>query len=76
MWAPTLEAHPGVMFTTDAVQQIVADHRSHLLAEAEIARAVDGAVAPTDSTRATRHGRRHLLGAGRATDLVAALHRS
>lgn len=76
MWLPTLGAHPGVMFTLDAVQQIVADHRSHLMAEAETARAIHAAVPPADSKRAARQGRHHLRGAGRGTDLVAALHRS
>jgi hypothetical protein len=64
------------MFTLDAVQQIVADHRSHLMAEAENARTINAAVVSTDSKRAARMGRRHLRSAGAVTNLVTALHRS
>lgn len=54
MSGPTLGIQSGRMFTSDALQQMVADHRSRMMAQACDARAVHAAAA----IRTGRSGRR------------------
>jgi hypothetical protein len=58
------------MFTFDAMQQLVDDHRNHMMSDADVARS-------TAATRAARTRRRgHHRRAARGAVLVATLHRS
>lgn len=84
MWLPTLGAHSGPMFTWNAVEEVAADHRRRMMAQAEASRRRHGGAktpAETPVETPVRTGRsrwRPGMAFGRrpATTIVAALHRS
>lgn len=64
MSAPTSGAQSGHMFTSDAVQQLAADHRRTMMAEARSARTINAA-SVAGRSRGHRLGRSTAIGASR-----------